>query len=57
MDVVLQFHLVHTAAPLQTFSNALDRRPPPLRKSRTAERTRCDCFHTQEVITPDLPQL
>lgn len=27
-----------------------------LRKSRTVGRTRCDCFHTQEVITPDLPQ-
>lgn len=26
-------------------------------KSRTAGRTRCDCFHTQEVITLDLPQL
>lgn len=26
-------------------------------KSRTVGRTRCDCFHTQEVITPDLPQL
>lgn len=29
----------------------------PLCKSRTVGRTRCDCFHTQEVITPDLPQL
>lgn len=28
-----------------------------LRKSRTAGRTRCDCFHTQEVITADLPEL
>lgn len=28
-----------------------------LSKSRTVGRTRCDCFHTQEVITPDLPQL
>lgn len=28
-----------------------------LYKSRTVGRTRCDCFHTQEVITPDLPQL
>lgn len=28
-----------------------------LHKSRTVGRTRCDCFHTQEVITPDLPQL
>lgn len=44
------------SSPPSNFSNVLDR-PPPLRKSRTAERTRCDCFHTQEVITPDLPQL
>lgn len=59
MDAVLQFHLVHTAAPPSNFFKCTGPSLffPPLRKSRTAERTRCDCFHTQEVITPDLPQL
>ena len=38
-------------------SNFLNHDCFSLRKSRTVGRTRCDCFHTQEVITPDLPQL
>lgn len=41
--------------PSQTSSNMPDYFS--LRKSRTVGRTRCDCFHTQEVITPNLPQL
>lgn len=48
------FHL-HLLQPSQTSLNMPD--SFSLRKSRTVGRTRCDCFHTQEVITPDLPQL
>lgn len=50
-----QFHLHFPHSPTQTSSNT----PHcfSIRKSRTVGRTRCDCFHTQEVITPDLPQL
>lgn len=43
------------AQPHQTSSYVPDYFPSS--KSRTVGRTRCDCFHTQEVITPDLPQL
>lgn len=50
-----QFHLLFPRGPSQTSSNMPD--CFSIRKSRTVGRTRCDCFHTQEVITPDLPQL
>lgn len=49
-----QFHLLSTRR-AQTSSAMAD--CFSLLKSRTAGRTRCDCFHTQEVITLDLPQL
>lgn len=41
--------------PLQTSPHMCESFFPSPRKSRTVGRTRCDCFHTQEVITADLP--